>query len=117
MGKTLDFSNVASNEPLEEGMYELDITKVEEKTSSTGKDMVLVTFKHQETGTAIWENYVLQENCLWKLKELLDAVGFDTTGALELDFEELVGQTVNAKVVQDEYNGQIKNRIKKVYAC
>lgn len=117
MGKTLDFSNVAGNEPLEEGMYELDIIKVEEKTSSTGKDMVLVTFKHQETGTAIWENYVLQENCLWKLKELLDAVGFDTTGALELDFEELVGQTVNAKVVQDEYNSQIKNRIQKVYAC
>jgi hypothetical protein len=117
MGKTLDFSNVQSNEPLAEGMYELDITKVEEKQSQSGKDMILVTFKHQETGTAIWENYVLQENCLWKLKELLDAVGIDTQGTVDLDFEELVGQTVNAKVTQEEYNGQMKNRIQKVYAC
>ena len=117
MGKTLDFSSVASNEPLEEGMYELDITKVEEKQSQTGKDMLLVTFKHQETGTAIWENYLFQDNCLWKLKELLDAVGLDTSGTVEIDFDDLVGQTVNAKVIQEEYNGQMKNRIQKVYAC
>lgn len=116
MSRTLDFSSV-ENTVLEEGMYELDITNVEEKVSRTGKDMILVTFKHQETGTAIWENYVLQENCLWKLKELLDAVGIDTEGTVDIDFNDLIGQTVTGKVIQEEYNGSMKNRIQKVYAC
>lgn len=117
MAMTLDFSNVATREPLEEGIYEMLIEKVEEKTSSTGKDMLLVTFKYLETGTAVWENYLFQENCLWKLKELLDAVGIDTQGSVQFDPQDLVGQFVSCKVIQEEYNGDMKNRIKKVEAC
>lgn len=116
MAKTLDFSSVPSNEPLVEGTYELTISKVEEKQSQSGKDMILVTFKHDETGTAIWENYVLQENCLWKLKELFDAVGIDTTGPVDIEWSDLVGQMVMAKVIQEEYNGNMKNRVAKVMA-
>ena len=117
MAKTLDFSNVPSNEPLVEGTYELTISKVEEKQSSSGKDMILVTFKHEESGSAIWENYMLQENCLWKLKELLDAVGIDTSGPVDIEWSDLVGQVVAAKVTQEEYNGSMKSRVAKVMAC
>lgn len=115
----LNFSEIPSREPLAEGMYLLDIEAVEEKKSSTGKDMLLVRFKEPESNTAIFENYVLEANCLWKLQELCDALGIDTS--VDMDSSELIpmlqGSEVKAKVVQDTYNENIVNRIKKVYSC
>lgn len=115
----LNFSSIPSQEPLAEGVYILNIEEVEEKTSSSGKDMLLVRFKEAETNTAIFENYVIQENTLWKLKELCDAVGVDTS--VDMDTVDLIpmlkGNVVKAKVVQDVYNDNTVNRVKKVYAC
>lgn len=113
----LDFSSVPSREPLEEGIYECLIKKVEEKTSANGKPMISVLFEETESKTGIFENYVIQENCLWKLKELLDAVGLDTSSQVDLDEASLEGTIVKCKVIQDEYNGNIVNRIKKIYAA
>lgn len=113
----LDFSSVPSREPLEEGLYECLIKKVEEKTSSNGKPMISVLFEETESKAGIFENYVIQENCLWKLKELLDAVGMDTSAQVNLDTTELEGVIVKCKVIQDEYNGDIVNRVKKIFAA
>lgn len=115
----LNFSEIPSREPLAEGTYLLSIEAAEEKVSSTGKPMILVRFKEPETNTAVFENYVLTMDCLWKLKELCDALGIDT--ASDMDSAEIVqmlpGNEVKAKVVQREYNDQITNNIKKVFAC
>ena len=115
----LDFSNVPKREPLAEGVYELTITAVEVTTSKEKKTpMLKVTFDEIETKTRIWENYVIQDNALWKLQELLDVIGIDTSGDLSgFDEQELVGVVVQAKVIQDEYNGQTTNRIKKILAA
>lgn len=113
----LDFSNVRSNEPLDEGMYSVVIEAVEPKTSSTGKEMLLVRFREVETGTTIFENYLLQENCLWKLKELLTAAGLECEGMCEIDTDALVGLEFKAKITVEDYNDSKVNRIKKVYAA
>ena len=114
----LDFSSVQSNNVLlDEGMYNLTLESIEEKTSSTGKQMLLVRFREETTQTALFENYVLTENCLWKLKELLSAAGLECSGAVDLDTDELIGLMFKAKVVQDDYNDSKVNRIKKVYAA
>lgn len=114
----LDFTGIPKREPLPEGVYEVVIAAVEETTSKTkGTPMLKVTFDELESKNRIWENYVLQENTLWKLRELLDAIGIDTSGALDFDPEDLVGVTLKAKIIQDEYNGEVTNRIKKVYAA
>ena len=34
---------------------------------------------------------------------------------VEIDVSELVGMQVNAKVIQETYNGDVVNRIKKIY--
>ena len=52
---------------------------------------------------------------MWKLKELFDALGVDTSEVVEMDVSELVGMQVNAKVIQETYNGDVVNRIKKIY--
>lgn len=115
----LNFSEIPSREPLNEGMYVMNIEAAEEKKSSTGKDMILIRFKEPETNTAVFENYVLTPDCLWKLQELCNALGIDTSS--DMDSADLIamlpGQMVKAKITQDTYNEQIVNRIKKVYAC
>ena len=113
----LDFSNVQGNVVLDEGIYNLTIESVEQKVSSTGKDMLLVRFREETTKTAIFENYVLQENCLFKLKELLSAAGLECDGICDLDTDMLVGLTFKAKVTKEQYNDNDVNRIKKIFAA
>lgn len=112
----LDFSSVPSREPLDEGVYQLQIAKAEETTSSTGNPMLKVEYDvlNVEGGRKLWDNYVLIDKCLWKLKELFDALGLDTSAIVEMDVAELVGMEVNAKVIQETYNGDIVNRVKKI---
>jgi hypothetical protein len=113
----LDFSSVPSREPLDEGMYNLTIAKVEETTSSTGNPMLKVEYDVNgvEGNRKLWDNYVLIDKAMWKLKELFDALGIDTSAVVEMDVTELVGMQVTAKVVQDTYQGDVVNRVKKIY--
>ena len=115
----LDFSNVASREALPEGMYSLLIEEAEDKVSSTGKDMLLIRFKEEESNTAIFENYVLTPAALWKLKQLCDVLSIDTSTNMDTSdlIPQLIGNYVKAKVVQDEYNGSTVNRVKNVFAA
>lgn len=112
----LDFSSVPSREPLEEGVYHLRIANVEETTSSTGNPMLKVEYDVMDVdgNRKLWDNYVLIDKCLWKVKELFDAIGVDTSELVEMDVTELIGMEVNGKVIQETYNGDIVNRIKKV---
>ena len=116
MAINLDFSSVPSREPLEEGVYHLQIAKVEETNSSTGNPMLKVEYDvlGVEGNRKLWDNYVLIDKCLWKVKELFDALGIDTSSLVEMDVNELVGLEVQAKVIQETYNGDIMNRVKKV---
>lgn len=112
----LDFSSVPSREPLAEGVYQLTIAGAEEKQSSTGNPMLTIEYDVQgvEGSRKLWDNYVLIDKCLWKLKELFDALGLDTSAIVEMDVAELIGLQVNAKVIQETYNGDVVNRIKKI---
>lgn len=116
MAINLDFSSVPSREPLEEGVYHLQIAKVEETNSSTGNPMLKIEYNvlGVEGNRKLWDNYVLIDKCLWKVKELFDALGIDTSALVEMDVNELVGLEVQAKVIQETYNGDIMNRVKKV---
>ena len=116
MAINLDFSSVPSREPLEEGVYHLQIAKVEETNSSTGNPMLKVEYNilGVDGNRKLWDNYVLIDKCLWKVKELFDALGIDTSALVEMDVNELVGLEVQAKVIQETYNGDIMNRVKKI---
>ncbi len=115
----LDFSSVPSREALPEGTYHLMIAKVEETTSSTGNPMLKVEYDvlEYEGSRKLWDNFPLIETALWKLKELLDAVGMDTSAVVDMDPMDLVGQEINAKVIQEEYQGETVNRVKKILAA
>lgn len=119
----IDFSSVPNREPLEEGTYLLQVAEAQEKTSSTGNPMITITYDVVSTADGepvegnrkLWDNYSLQAQALFKLKQLFDAVGMDTSTVVDMDISDLIGQQVMAKVVQDTYNGELQNRVKKLF--
>lgn len=119
----IDFSSVPNREPLEEGTYLLTIAKAEEKLSSTGNPMIALEYDVSATadgevvegGRKLWDNYSLQAQALFKLKDLFNALGMDTSAVVDIDIADLVGQQVMAKVIQETYNGELRNRVKKLY--
>lgn len=113
---TLDFSNVPSREPIPDGLYPVTITKVEQVMSKTNKPMLKIEFEVQSEeyqGRKLFSNYVLTDECKWKVKELFDSLGLDTRALVDMDTDQLVGLGCTAKVAQREYQGEIQNEIKK----
>lgn len=113
----LDFSNVTSRDPLPEGTYPVSIAKVEQVLSkSSGNPMLKVEFNIEDeaySGRKVWANYVLTEAAMWKVQELMKALGLETDAILELDTDDLVGMTCQLKIAQREYEGTIQNEVKK----
>nr|DAF76490.1 MAG TPA: Protein of unknown function (DUF669) [Caudoviricetes sp.] len=115
---TLDFSSVPSREALQEGVYSLQVASAEETTSSTGNPMLKVEYDvmDDEQKHKIWDNFVLIDKCLWKIKEFCEALGIDTSEICEIDPAELVGLCIKAKIIQEDYEGNTQNRVKKYLA-
>lgn len=112
----LDFSGVKTREPLEEGIYTVTIDEAEETVSkSSGNPMIRVRYAVEGYDNKLFDNFVLTEKALWKLKELLDALDYDTSDVVDLDVQELVGAVLQAKVIQEEYEGNIVNRVVKLF--
>jgi len=117
MALNLDFSSIPANEPLEEGIYEFTIIEAEEtKSREKGTPMIKITFEELQTKKRVWENFILTEKALWKLRSLLEVLGYECGGPIELDPEDLIGSTVRCKVIGDTYNDQPVNRIKRFLA-
>ena len=117
----LDFSNVASREPLEPGFYHCRISAVEEKeTQSTGNPMLVITYEviGDEQGNVVegsrklWDNLVLTDKALWKVKAVFTALGIPTDEVVKLDTSELIGMELGVKVVQEMHNGENRNYTK-----
>lgn len=113
---TLNFSNVPKRVPLPEGEYVLVVKDVTAKTSQSGNDMYVVQFQDPESKTVIFDNFSLLPQALFHLQALLKALGYDVDADMEFDPKEILGYMVRASVVQEEYEGTIKNRITKFFA-
>lgn len=113
----LNFANVASREPLPEGIYSAQVAKVEQILSKTsGNPMLKVEFdiiSEDYPNRKVWANYVLTEAAMWKVQELFKALGLDADGIIDIDTDDLVGMGCNLKIEQREYNGDIVNDVKK----
>lgn len=118
MSIKLDFSNVTGGnfEPIPADDYVVEIEKVENRTAKSGNEMLSLTFNVMEgeyEGRKIFDLYVLTEKALWKLKDLLVAVGVDTEGMVDLDIDDLVGEVFVANIeIQESQGYDPQNRIK-----
>lgn len=115
----LNFSEIPNQEPLAEGVYLFVIETAEMKPTSTGKQMIVVRMREPESNTAVFCNCVLEPSCLFRLKQFTDAIGLELEGDFDTDdiIEALPGNEVKAKIAQREYEGQVRNEVKKVMSA
>jgi len=92
---------------LPEGSYRVRIWSAVEKMSSKGKPMVEVQYKIDDIGFEAWKRiydfFSLQENALWKLSNLFDALGLQAEGNVEMNWQDdLVGRALIVIVVHEK---------------
>lgn len=113
----LDFSEVeATSFALPNGQYVLSVTSVEKKRSeSSGNDYLSWEYKVSEgkhKGKKVWDNTSLQPQALWRLRGLFEAMGIDIEdGEIEVDLDDLEGESVGVDIENEKYQGKDKPRI------
>lgn len=106
----VDLSDVESKVILEEGDYLVTVAEVEQRP---GDEDDYLSWKFEiEGGGVAYENTSLSPKALWKLRTLLESMGYEIPDkAFSLDLEELVGLTCGASIGVDVFNNKKKNVI------
>jgi hypothetical protein len=125
--KALDFTNVKeggnfSKKAMPPGDYLAKVTKVEDAMPNDKEDktpMWLFTFQLVQTPSATYPYYCkLQENQLWKVRNLLVAAGLNVPKKkVGVDPNKLVGKTVAVSLDDTEYNGKAQSEIGAVFSA
>lgn len=110
---SVDFEGVeAGGRSLPDGFYPMYPSKITEEESSEGNDYLSFTWKVLEgkfKGTVSYDNVSLQPQALWKLRQILEAMGQEVPdGPMDIVLEEITGEE-NAcmlEIVNEEYDGQ-----------
>ena len=103
-------------EPLPSGQYLAKLQNPDDvrlTESSTGKAMIVVSWTVQEgewEGRKVFDNVVL--SVPWKVKQYCQAANIESGS--ELDTEDFVNTEALIQVTQEEYNQQIRNKVKNV---
>lgn len=115
-GVEVDFTGVESGgRSVPEGNYQLEVVSCEEKESSEGNPYLAWKYKVSEgayKGATIYDNTSLTAKALWRLKNLLEAMGVEVpSGKMGLDLKSYVGNKVWVKIVNEVYQGKEKPRV------
>jgi hypothetical protein len=112
-------------DPIPAGTYDAKVTGGELKsTSGEGKlgkvPMINWEFTIQDeeyVNRKVWMNTVIHETTLFNLKALLATGKFseeDMAAELDFEIEDIIGEEVRVVVAQREYNGEVRNEVKRV---
>lgn len=99
------------------GDYEAKITKVEDAKAKDDTPQFLFTIQLTKRASSKFPYYCkLQENQLWKLRNLLIAGGLAVPKKrMKVDPNRLVGKTIGVTVEDDEYEGKEQSQIMAVF--
>lgn len=121
MGLEIDFSGVKDQDyqVIPEGVYNCAVYDVVIKTSkNSGKDYINWVFSIVDEcdykGRRVFNNTSLQPQALWKLKEVLDAIGVKADKVVELDLNSYIGKILKVKIGITSYNGSDTNEVEEV---
>ena len=118
----IDVSGVpdsVGSEPLPEGEYLMKATEIDDQTpsKSSGADMLTVTFSCVDPAHAsrrsLNDYFVVGNQIAYsKLKKWMRAVGIDPNPEITKDMlGSAMGSQFKSKLVQEEYNGYINNKL------
>ena len=94
----VDLSGVeSSRKTIPEGTYTLTVNAANQKNSSNNNPMIVFEFEVADgpyKGVPLYENCSLQPQALFKLKSVLEALGFEIPNkAFDLNLRDLIGLT------------------------
>lgn len=121
--QVLDFSNVKDSTGINPkhrpaGDYRVKITKVTEETSKKSqKPQWVFVMVPTDMQSAAYPYYCqLEENTLWKVRNLLIACGIDVPKKrVNVDPSKLVNREIGVTLDDDEYEGKMKSVITAVF--
>lgn len=116
--KKIDFSNVEQFSKASEGRHRVKIKEINEQVSQGGDDMLVFVFeviKGDDKGALIYENCTLVDKALWKLQQILQAVGIKCDGKVALDLDKLIGKICEVDVFHETYEGRTRAKIGEFY--
>lgn len=111
----LDFSEVKQNKMVAEGTNDLTIFGAKEAKSQNGTNMLILDMKDVEEGF-IRDNICLEGAGAFRAKQLIKALGLDEDTFAGMEAADLIGNTVTAEVIYEEYNGEQRAKVKKYIA-
>lgn len=118
----VDFTDVKESsginpKRLPAGDYAATILDVTKKQSKAGNDMLEFVFQLTDHRSATYPYFVvLDKNSLWKLRNILLAVGAKVPkGAANIDVARLIGKGVGVSLEDDEYEGREKSVVDAVF--
>ena len=102
MGYNLRDVKGSTFDPIPEGRYTVTVDKAElTTTKDSGNPMIKVTLKIVEgdnKGRLAWDNFVLVEKSLWKLKGFLEAIDSKISESADVTEQDIANAMVGAKV-------------------
>ena len=112
----VDLSGVeSSRKTIPEGTYTLTVNAANQKNSSHNNPMIAFEFEVADgpyKGAPLYENCSLQPQALFKLKSVLEALGFEIPNkAFDLNLRDLIGLTCEVEVGHEVYEGKKRARI------
>ena len=118
----IDFSNVKdqsgfNRKRIPAGDYAAIITKVENATAKDDTKQYLFSIKVKDRPSSVFAYYCkLQENQLWKLRNLLIAAGKTVPKTKsKVDPNQVVGKLIGITVEDDDYDGKEQSQITGVF--
>lgn len=114
MAKTLNTGNRGGNLH-RDGVYLLEVTDVEGKTSQAGNDILNIRYSVIKGGSAsgpsIWDIITLTDAGMWRWNMLMDAL--EAPEGVDIDPETwLQGKQVHARITSEEWNDEDRNKVK-----
>jgi len=104
----LDFTNVedVSYVSVPEGVYDCQLTDVRERSTRDGSPRwsfrLVVTEGEYAGRTAAWDSVSWTERGMGRAKHVLSKLGFDVTGIVDVDAEDLLGKRARVKIEFEE---------------
>lgn len=111
----LDFTGVESFSLIPLGTHTVKVKDAEFKKAQTGSDQLEINFEAFDGATRkAWFSLVPQ--ALWKVKQVLEALGVSCEGKIRLNTKTLVGKTCQITVETDvnDESRQIVTRVSKI---
>lgn len=105
----IDFTQIEDTSdyaPLPDGEYRCHVDSVDERTTQRGDPMWRLRFRVVDgdfEGRWVWDNLVFSERGRSRVKLFCKSIGIDTSQAVDLLPEMLIGKTCKVTVFTEEY--------------